>query len=222
MAISTGSRARLRLTCVGFIRKCERLNMIDPKLEILISRHLDGALSAEEELELNREILRNPAARELLDEHRCINELASAGLNTVLDLGVTRIESLSLAHRPATVLKRSYSRAWWALPAAVAAALGFAVLTNTSSNEFVPRERPVAVITDRPPDDPAVPVRQVSNRPGLVRPAGGPRHIRRDTVHDLLGVVGDDGNVYWLQVDRTRTVDQPDPSSAVRLANGDL
>jgi hypothetical protein len=33
--------------------------------------------------------------------------------------------------------------------------------------------------------------------------------VRRHTGRDVLGVVGDDGNIYWIEVDRTRTVRQP-------------
>ena len=35
------------------------------------------------------------------------------------------------------------------------------------------------------------------------------QRIKRDTGREVFGVVGDDGNVYWIQVDRIRTMRRP-------------
>jgi hypothetical protein len=43
--------------------------------------------------------------------------------------------------------------------------------------------------------------------------------IFRDTDRELIGVIGEDGRTYWLQVDRTRTFRDWD-SPAVRLTGG--
>ena len=39
---------------------------------------------------------------------------------------------------------------------------------------------------------------------GLSRPS-----VQRRTGRDLIGVIGDDGNLYWIEVERTRTVRFP-------------
>ena len=53
-------------------------------LERLIVRYLDSELTEEEELELNRELIRNPEAQQLLDDYRRADDLAVAALNRVI------------------------------------------------------------------------------------------------------------------------------------------
>ena len=60
------------------------MSAVDKDIERLIVRHLDGALSADEELELNRAILRDPDAHRLLEEYRRIDEFSAAVLDQVL------------------------------------------------------------------------------------------------------------------------------------------
>jgi hypothetical protein len=45
---------------------------------------------------------------------------------------------------------------------------------------------------------------------GMYRPVSSTLpSVQRATGRDLVGVVGEDGNVYWIEVERTRTVRLP-------------
>lgn len=51
---------------------------------------------------------------------------------------------------------------------------------------------------------------------GLMRPVGTAPRTRSDRGRELIGVVGDDGNLYWIEVERTRTIRLPASSEAGR------
>ena len=60
------------------------MNPVDPKIERLIVRQLDGEITEAEQLELNRELLRNPGANRLLEEYRSLDATACEALQHVL------------------------------------------------------------------------------------------------------------------------------------------
>ncbi len=194
---------------------------IPADLERLIVRRLDAELGPEEQLRLQREILRNPPAREMLDNYQQIDSLAAGALNDALG-GLTGLNFDSLAVQRGMNPVRSYSRAWWLLPAAMAAALGIVFLGRTT----VPTERgakSTEILAGNALTGAESHAKSAAFEHGNhIRPPSGPRQIRRDTQRDLLGVMGPDGNIYWLEVDHTRTIDRPDTSYGVRLAKGDL
>ena len=47
----------------------------------------------------------------------------------------------------------------------------------------------------------------------LARPVSTVPKIRSQTGRDVIGVVGDDGNLYWIEVEKKRTVRWPAGSS---------
>ena len=50
-------------------------------------------------------------------------------------------------------------------------------------------------------------MRRTGINPDLMRTIGT---TRRSTGRNVLGIIGDDGNVYFIEVDRTRTIRLPD------------
>ncbi|MCH7597054.1 MAG: hypothetical protein IID35_10895, partial [Planctomycetes bacterium] len=52
------------------------MSNIDENLERLIVRSLDGDLSEDEQLDLDRELIRNPDALRLMEEYGSIDRLA--------------------------------------------------------------------------------------------------------------------------------------------------
>ncbi len=60
------------------------MNPSDKDIERLIVRRLDGALTPDEELELDRQIIRDPQVRRLLEEYQRIDEWAAAALDAAL------------------------------------------------------------------------------------------------------------------------------------------
>lgn len=210
--------------------------MNEHELERLISRRLDGESTADENILLDREILRNPSAARLLAEESRIDALAAEVLRPVaVGCATPGFDPLELARstpRDVTTRSRGLRRVWWGVPAALAALVTLSLIPRDSWDSFIqhpgsPRasadlsEPPVSLTGGLP-----LPVRRHGgdwNRPGGVEPArgdvalsggGGVRQavaqpanqIKRDVALDYITVIGDDGKLYWLEVDRSRTV----------------
>ncbi|MEK6677378.1 MAG: hypothetical protein AABZ47_17215 [Planctomycetota bacterium] len=197
---------------------------IDPQLERRIARHLDGELSTDEDLAFQRDILREENARGLLEDYRKIDDLVSLALTEVttgrdLRPGTTLWNSAATS---AARRKRSFSRAWWVIPGAIAAAMAW-FMAGPLPTEQAPQNARIA-LTGRPGAPPnsmslGGTLGEVDGR--LVRPVSTGRRTIRDIDRDLVGVLGDDGNIYWFEVNRTRTLRGADGDSNIRLAAGD-
>ncbi len=83
--------------------------MIDERTEILINRRLDGALSDEEALELDKLLIRNPQARVMLEACQRQDALASSLLRTALPLQ----EPAGGSSDPLTVPAAVHARGGW-------------------------------------------------------------------------------------------------------------
>ncbi len=185
------------------------MSKVSYDLEALIVRHLDSELTEEQELELNRELIRNPEARQMLADYRKADELAVAALNQV----IPGEEGLKTAPMPAVTSpprRAGYYRAWWIIPGAVAAAIMALMIPNPS---VLPKQDGPVQITNTPPSSySGLREAQRGGAQDLMRNVGtypvGSR-IKRDTGREVFGVVGDDGSVYWIQVDRIRTLKRP-------------
>ena len=112
------------------------------QLERLINRRLDSALSSTEEIELAAELARNPAAQRLLEDYAQLDRLSAESLEAAwgepqeVAFGLPPQTGSPVGQRP------RYHRAWWAMPAAVAAALVAMVwLTPDSPPEKVVSNR---------------------------------------------------------------------------------
>jgi len=192
------------------------MSEINEQLERLIVRRLDGELSADEELALERELIKNPEARRLADDYARLDMVAGAALQDALFHG------RSAASRPLVAAgssrPRHWTRGWLFIPGAIAAALLAMVVpfpgatpsrieptklvSNTPSS--APRPQANKQLPQIAPADSDGVMRNVSNSAWLA-----PR-TRRDTGREMIGVQGDDGNIYWLEISRTRTVRQPE------------
>ena len=93
---------------------------IDPQIERLIVRRLDGELTPDEQLELDRVLLKDPAARDLLEAYGRIDRDAGDALALAL-AGSTELVTegpIHLADRRQRI-QPGYSKLWWSIPAAV-------------------------------------------------------------------------------------------------------
>lgn len=203
--------------------------IVDKDIEGLIVRSLDETLSEDEELRLNRELVRNPDAQRMMEQYRSIDELAGAALHDTLDRDDLPLDPELLPNRAAMVSVPRRHSGWWLVPGAIAAALlalvvaRFPITPSTHSmvadgdngmSELVPM---------------LVPSENVS--PNLTRPdnimrnadmgTSAPR-IRRETGRDVIGVIGDNGNIYWIEVDRIQTIRWPGSGAASRSAPGEM
>ncbi|MFQ5590025.1 MAG: anti-sigma factor family protein [Phycisphaerae bacterium] len=189
------------------------MSCIPDDLERLIVRQLDAELTEAEGLELNRRLIRNPEAQELMEQYRRAEELAVAALNRA----IPPTKASAVKALPALPARRrlGYYRAWWVIPGAVAAA----ILALWIPGPSLIRTNTVPVMKNAPEPFPTG-ERAVATRASpreVMRNVGtgsSAQRIKRATGREVFGVVGDDGNVYWIQVDRIRTVRQPRASAS--------
>lgn len=196
---------------------------VTQEMERLIVRRLDGALTEDEALRLDRELIRNPDARRLLEDYVRVDAVASAALREVM-VGADQPVDMSVltSGPPQRGWSARYHRGWWLLPGAVAAAL-LALMIPKSGLDRAGSPAPggTAPLVQRAPaplsESPLNPTlasgrerSALAARPrrgsGLMHHASHRPTMRRHTGREVLGVMGDDGAIYWIEVDRTRTV----------------
>lgn len=145
-------------------------------------------------------------------EYEAIDQAAAGTLRSVL--GSDRRVAVTPANRtlPNGHRWRWFSTAWWLVPGAIAAALLATVVPYPSMQPVRQTQMPVVSTLPFGPADGSLswngPKQEVL-QPARTMPA-----VHRNTGRDLIGVVGDDGNLYWIEVQRTRTVKLPKGSSA--------
>ena len=202
----------------------------DPEqFELLITRHLDGRLSAEEELEFQRLLIRAPEARRALEAYERLDAVAGEALREALPVAEPTFDPVELvkARRGAAAAHRHYHRAWWLLPTAAAACLLLAITTQTYWQAEQPASPAVnhLVKGPEPSGQPfeALPAQagsgRLDSRPDVM-PAAAPRRTLRHTDRQLIAIEGKDGQIYWLELDQTRTLRGQSARGNTRLTSG--
>jgi hypothetical protein len=114
---------------------------VNEHLERLMVRSLDGALSEDDELALNRELIRNPEARRLMAAFRTVDELSVAALDEVTAGETPVFDARTWARAGSSRRLVRQGRTWfWLVSGAIAAALLAMVVP-----------RPVPTSVQRPP-----------------------------------------------------------------------
>ncbi len=182
-------------------------------IERLIVRKLDGELSPDQSLALDRELLRNPDARQLFDDYKQIDTRASAAMDNEYASVTPRFDRVAL---PLQVTAHDWStrkRYGWLVVGAIAAAV-LALIVPVPSLQLDQTQSPLVVQHPTQMSAPMNAMRPVTTQPNQ---QGGmmnyvdwrqPR-IQRDNGREVIGVQGDDGNLYWIEVNRTRTIRKP-------------
>ena len=182
------------------------MRKVDRNIENMIVKRLDGELAERDELTLDRELIRNPAAREMLESYERIDRLAGAALSDAIGTSETQLDTHAMPQR--AVAHRSPSHRWiWQLATGSIAAAILAVFVA----RLTPGDSPftATIVAEKRPEPipqmigstPNLPIREnVMHNVGT----SGPK-MWRDTGREMFGVVGDDGNLYWIGIDRTRT-----------------
>ncbi len=183
-------------------------------IERLIVRKLDGELSPEQSLELDRELLRNPDARQLFEDYKKIDALATNALGEAYDSITPQFEMNSLPLQADTHFGSSKKRYGWLIVGAVAAAI-LALIIPVPSLQINQSNSPQVVnksntTTPLPMGDMRPVMTQPSSQDGMMNYVDWrqPR-IQRDNGREIIGVRGDDGNLYWIEVNRVRTIRKP-------------
>ena len=193
--------------------------MSNVDIERLVVRQLDGELTENEQLELNRELIRNPEARRLMEAYTRIDGLAAAALDEALGDDPLSFDPAVLPSRDQPVTARRYHRGWWLVPGAIAAALLAIVIAQFpvawTSDQPMAGHRPVQPGQVVPVPYGGPPRQDIMQNTGL---GSVGRTIQRNTGREVIGVIGDDGNIYWIEIDRIRTIKRPRPGSAVPVS----
>ncbi len=224
-------------------------------IERLISRKLDGELTADEQLVLDRALVRNPEYRDLFADYERIDAECGDVLGSIL---VTSKRSnhrhpIRVAASGATnggTVGGKMPRLWWVLPVAAAACIAvFGMIGLHSSDSDNPIEEP-SIVKSSLADDPATPgyspIRRrqkpdLTSRPEYVehiRPRNNERRspidygiipvstqaprLERHRDTGIIGIPGEDGKIYLIEVQRTRTYGQSQPHGRRMIRNRGL
>ena len=188
---------------------------VNDRIERLIVRRLDGEITPDEELELDRELLRLPEARALLESYQAIDELSAEVIATCAGRpSADQPLRLVPSGRPPARTKR---HSWMLYASALAAGLALVIIWRTpeaAPPQATPGEMQVArgsASPDRPTPKHVVPrVGESGGDVGVWRVADRPaQRLERFTDRNVILVPGRDGNVYLLNLDNVREVRQP-------------
>jgi len=194
---------------------------VNERLERLMVRSLDGALSEDDELALNRELIRNPEARRLMSAYRTVDELSVAALDEVTVGEAPMFDARTWTRTGSSRRPNWQGRKWfWLAPGAIAAALLAMIIPRSVPTNV--RRPPLVQMPEVPTVLGAVGSPLVGGQQDLMHSVRSTPAIHRDTGRDIIGVVGDDGNLYWIEVERTRTVTLPAGSSSRTAALNSL
>jgi hypothetical protein len=154
---------------------------VNERIERMISRQLDGELSAEEELELNQELIHSPAARGLMEEYEKNDLMARMVLRTTLAPDDVQPEF----HPAEAGFSRGTYRVGWGLASAVAVAASVALILSAPSLFRAMDRRPMeSIVAEAAPDVPHVGpkagISEPTKRP--LTPLVGPQPLRRTHV----------------------------------------
>jgi hypothetical protein len=142
----------------------------------------------------------------MMEEYERIDGLAAAALDEAFGDEAFSMRPASTETQPRASAGRGYHRGWWLVPGAVAAAL-LAVMLARFSPSGVDVDR---LVEHQAPQNQRIPMVGPEHPGGLQQNVNmGRDRIKRDTGRDVIGVVGDDGNIYWIEIDRTRTYKRP-------------
>jgi hypothetical protein len=197
-------------------------------IERLIGRRVDGELSSDEMLELDRALIRSPESRRILDETMAIDGLCGEVLSGITECegGASKMSDRVFDGGGG---RRSRGRVWYAIPGAVAACLvwlGWATFFET-----VGTTQPVVVVeVPSSVESGGLTVNGSESRP--LAPIGLPGDYRNastgfDVTDGVRGtnvftVLGEDGNIYLVRVDRLQTMRRPTTDGRVPVVLGDF
>lgn len=181
---------------------------VNEHLERLMVRSLDGALSEDDELALNRELIRNPQARRLMTAYRTVDELSAAALDEVTAGESPVFDARTWARAGSSMRLGRQRRTWfWLVSGAIAAALLAMVVPRPMPTNV--QHPPLVRAPSAPTLNGVVGSPITDGQQDLMRSVRSTPAIHRNTGREVIGVVGDDGNLYWIEVERTRTVKLP-------------
>lgn len=197
------------------------MSPLDESIERLINRKLDGELTEEEGLELDRALIRSPEHRRMFEASETIDAVCAELIRAEVEVAPGAAVGM-----PAPVVWVSApirsGRAWWLLPSAMAAGLAWLVFVGLPGSREL-RFDPTTQVVER--------------GPSTVQPSGGVQGVRSDSFRQVgthagftdgrrdtgvYRVIGNDGRLYLIQLDHMRAVRRPASRSRTRVEVDDL
>lgn len=182
--------------------------MIDERTENLINRRLDGELTDDESLELDKRLIRSPGAQALMEEYERAGLVAGEVLRTAVgenDVGHDRAEQLA---RTAAFRGRPW-RAWRGGVAVAAVFLGVIIGVGMGywlSTPAVPVTSDPAVVQPSDVTEPLIATAPTELDRDKVRSLEQPPRRERRVVQDVVGVFDEKTrSVYLLEASRVET-----------------
>lgn len=188
---------------------------VSEHIERLITRKLDGEITADESLELDRELIRSPRARALFDEYQRLDQLAGACIRSTIGQRSADAPVLVIGGPPAPATVAHRRHAWMWVAAAMAACLALVVIWNTPNGPGLSGR-----VADNGMDATAPRLNgQLGPRPQVGMPRVGvpgndvgvyrtadtlPPPVDRVTDVGMILVPAEDGAFYLLPVEHTR------------------
>ena len=182
----------------------------DNPIEDQILKSLDGGLGEDALLDLQRTVLRGPQARSLMEAHQQIDALAGEVIRAAVDDEPLSFDPMELTRTAPTVPVARHHWSWWMIPGAIAAAIAIVLMIPKVN----PPSAPTMQMVKQTPSRNQAPIPQITPggqpRPvdygGVIPVSTQPQRVRRQTLRDYTGVIGTDGKLYLIEIDRTRTL----------------
>jgi hypothetical protein len=214
------------------------------RIELLINRKLDGELTSDERLELDRALIRSPQHREMLEQCERIDAACAEVIESACDAPFVLSSDAVSDRSDRSMVGGWRRRLLWLVPGALAACLTGMVVLDQSTPASTPGDLQLVAggseaVSPEAMDVPAVnqPVdltvpandrRQAEAIPagwlpgGIMQASTHPQITSR--LHDTqyLTVIGKDQTIFVIELDRTQTLRQPKRRERVRLTNNDL
>jgi hypothetical protein len=171
--------------------------MIDERTEYLINRRLDNELTSDEQLELDKRLIRSPEARAMSEEYERFDRLAR-----------TALEDFCQATRPRDDLllpSRFFAFKRYSTIAAAVALFAF------STSLFPRHKSQTGDVVNNTQNQPTIMASlPIGNDLSQLLSIEGPRHEREQVQKDLLGVFDQETqSVYLLEMDQQQTTVVP-------------
>ena len=200
--------------------------MIDERTERLITRRLDGELTEDESLDLDKRLIRSPEARQAFEESQRIDMLAVETLHTLLNRKTTTTidgAATGTTNRPFAPSRSGRAGRWstrrWldgaiGIAAAVLLILVGVEVFSTGGLQPLPAPAPESSMKFAGPgskplvSDPSVPSPplRVVEGPAVTEVIAGPRREQEHIDQDIIGVVDPETqSVYLLEIQTSRS-----------------
>lgn len=190
------------------------MSEVSERIELLITRYLDGAIKPDEQVELDEALRNDPAARSMLADYQRIDQWAVEALRSSVN------PARELSPSPVRLGRSRWAGWMWYVPGAIAASLA-AVLWIAQ-----PRQGSQVVDVSTPNRSVELPVNRNAAMPanqGRIMPAAHQLGFEDHALdRDAIWYVAPDGRIFLIERQLAHVSKRPSAESQVWLAAGGI